>query len=75
MKETSNKTYPLRRALTGVGIVAFLLFYIFVVIEIGKFVPDKPVLTLIYYGITGVLWGFPLLPLLSWAEGKKVRKK
>ena len=45
------------------------------VIALGAHVPDHPLATLIYYGLAGTLWGVPLLPLMSWAEGKPFLKK
>lgn len=65
----------LRRAIASIGIVVFLAFYVWLVIAIGARVPDHPVATLIFYGLAGTLWGLPLLPLMSWAEGKPFLKK
>jgi hypothetical protein len=59
-----------RRAVASIGIVAFLTFYVWLVIAIGAHVPAHPLVTLAFYGIAGTAWGVPLLPLLSWAEGK-----
>jgi hypothetical protein len=59
-----------RRAIASVGIIAFLTFYVWLVIAIGAHVPDHPLATLAFYGIAGTAWGVPLLPLMSWAEGK-----
>ncbi len=59
-----------RRAIASLGIVAFLTFYVWLAITIGAHVPGHPLATLLYYGIAGTAWGLPLLPLLSWAEGK-----
>lgn len=59
-----------RRAIASLGIVVFLVFYVWLVIAIGTRVPDHPLATLAFYGIAGTAWGIPLLPLLSWAEGK-----
>lgn len=59
-----------RRAIASVGILAFLVFYIWLVITIGAHVPNHPLATLAFYGLAGTLWGVPLLPLMSWAEGK-----
>ncbi len=64
-----------RRAIASVGIVAFLIFYVWLVITIGAHVPDHPLATLLFYGLAGTLWGVPLLPLMSWAEGKPFLKK
>jgi hypothetical protein len=59
-----------RRAIASIGIVAFLVFYVWLVITVGAHVPDHPVATLLFYGLAGTLWGVPLLPLMSWSEGK-----
>lgn len=64
-----------RRAIASVGIVAFLVLYVWGVIAIGAHVPDHPVATLLFYGLAGTLWGVPLLPLMSWAEGRPFLKK
>ncbi len=59
-----------RRAIASVGIVVFLGFYVWLAIAIGAHVPDHPLATLLFYAVAGTAWGIPLLPLLSWAEGK-----
>ena len=64
-----------RRAIASVGIMVFLGFYVWAVIAIGAHVPDHPVTTLLFYGLAGTLWGVPLLPLMSWAEGKSFLRK
>ena len=64
-----------RRAIASVGIVAFLTFYVWLVVAVGAYVPDHPLATLLFYGIAGTAWGLPLLPLMSWAEGKPFLKK
>ncbi len=64
-----------RRAIASVGILVFLGFYVWGVIAVGGHVPDHPVATLLFYGLAGTLWGVPLLPLMSWAEGKPFLKR
>jgi hypothetical protein len=64
-----------RRAVASIGIVVFLGFYVWLVIAVGGHVPDHPVATLLFYGLAGTLWGVPLLPLMSWAEGKPFLRK
>lgn len=64
-----------RRAIASIGILVFLTFYVWAVIAIGGRVPHHPVATLLYYGLAGTLWGVPLLPLMSWAEGKPFLRK
>ena len=64
-----------RRAVASVGIVVFLGFYVWLIIAIGGRLPDHPLVHLLYYGIAGTAWGLPLLPLMSWAEGKPFFRK
>lgn len=64
-----------RRAVASVGILVFLAFYVWLVIAVGARVPDHPLATLVFYGLAGTLWGVPLLPLMSWAEGKPFLRK
>lgn len=65
----------LRRAIAGLGVLVFLAAYVWAVIAIGARLPDHPLIDLLFYGIAGTAWGVPLLPLLSWAEGRSWRGK
>jgi hypothetical protein len=59
-----------RRLVAAFGIVAFLGFYIWAATVVGERLPANPLAQLAYYALVGTLWGVPLFPLLSWAEGK-----
>jgi len=65
----------LRRAIASLGVLVFLAAYVWAVIAIGARLPDHPLIDLLFYGIAGTAWGVPLLPLLSWAEGRSWRAK
>lgn len=55
------------RKLVGlVGMMAFLLFYVGAVAQIGSHVPDHGPWQLIFFVLAGVLWGVPILPLIGW---------
>ena len=58
-----------RRFIATVGTVAFLAFYVWAVIAIGERLPDSQLVDLLFYGVAGLAWGVPLIPLLRWAEG------
>ena len=64
-----------RRFVAAVGTLAFLALYVWAVIAVGDRLPDSMWIDLIFYGVAGIAWGVPLIPLLSWAEGngRKVR--
>lgn len=57
-----------RRALASFLTLVFLGFYIWAAIAIGERLPDHWLAHLTFYGLAGILWGVPLLPLYSWAE-------
>lgn len=60
-----------RRFIAAVGTLAFLAFYVWAVVAIGDRLPDSMWIDLVFYGVAGIAWGVPLIPLLSWAEGGK----
>lgn len=58
-----------RRFVATVGVVLFLTFYVWAVVSIGAILPKSPWIDLLFYGVAGIAWGVPLIPLLRWAEG------
>lgn len=57
-----------RRFIAAMGVVAFLALYVWAVVSIGAILPDSPWIDLLFYGVAGIAWGVPLIPLLRWAE-------
>ena len=55
-----------RKLIGMVGILAFLTAYVAVVATLGELVPKQWAFQVLYYGLAGLLWGVPLLPLISW---------
>jgi hypothetical protein len=62
---------PRRRLIACVGIVVFLIAYVAGVSDIGRHLPDRPLIQLLFYALAGTLWGVPVLPLISWSEAYK----
>lgn len=58
----------LRRLVAGVGVLAFLVFYVWGAIAVSERLPDSPWIDLIFYAVAGIAWGVPLVPLLRWAD-------
>lgn len=58
----------LRRLVAAAGALAFLAFYVWAVIAISDRLPDSIWIDLVFYGVAGIAWSLPLIPLLSWAE-------
>ena len=58
-------------AIASIGVVAFLIFYVWAVISLGEFVPDAWWAQVLYFAVAGLAWGVPILPLISWAGREK----
>ena len=56
----------LRKLVGLVGILAFILLYMGVVVRLSNYVPDHGPLQFAFYALAGVCWGVPILPLISW---------
>jgi hypothetical protein len=58
---------PRLRKLIGMfGVLAFLLFYVGLIVKLSDYVPDHGLLQLAFYALAGICWGIPLFPLISW---------
>jgi hypothetical protein len=55
-----------RKAIGGVGILLFLLFYVGLAGKLGSMLPNQALVRLIYYVVVGVAWGVPVIPLITW---------
>jgi hypothetical protein len=60
-----------RRLVAAIGTIGFLAFYVWAVVAIGDRLPESMWIDLIFYGVAGIAWGIPLIPLLSWAERER----
>ena len=56
----------LRKFIGLFAILGFLAAYVVVVVTIGGHLPQHWAVQVIFYGLAGTVWGFPLFPLLSW---------
>lgn len=59
----------LRKALGGIGILAFLTAYAVAAVTVAAFLPDNKAIQMIYFVVAGVAWGLPLVPVIKWMEG------
>ncbi|KRB44377.1 MAG: DUF2842 domain-containing protein [Pseudomonadota bacterium] len=55
-----------RKFIGGIGIVVFLGAYAWALTTVGEHLPDRWWAQLAFYGIGGLAWGIPILPLISW---------
>ena len=54
--------------MAAAGTVAFLIFYVWAAAGIAERLPDVFWIELAYFAVVGLAWGFPLFPLIAWAE-------
>lgn len=66
---------PQRRIVACVGIILFLILYVWGVTTVGGYLPSHPVIQILYYGVAGMAWGIPVLPLISWSEKYRSQKR
>ncbi len=61
---------PSGRKLTGIAmIMALIVLWALLVASLASWVGDWPVLVqAVFYLVTGIIWIFPLRPLLRWME-------
>jgi hypothetical protein len=57
-----------RKALGGLGILAFLITYVVVAVTVSGYLPDNKAIQMVYFVVAGIAWGVPLIPLLSWMD-------
>lgn len=58
---------PRVRKLVGlVAILGFLVFYMGLIANLARYVPEHGAWQLVFFVLAGVLWGVPILPLISW---------
>lgn len=62
-------TKRVRKALGGLGIILFLLFYAVAAVTVAGWLPDNKAIQMIYFIVAGVVWGVPLIPVIKWMEG------
>lgn len=58
-----------RKAVGGIGILAFLIFYTVVAVTVAGRLPDNRAIQMVYFVVAGVAWGLPLAPVIKWMEG------
>lgn len=59
-------TARVRKLIGGFGLMVFLAAYIWAVTTLGEYIPKHWAFQLAFYGVAGIGWGVPILPLLSW---------
>jgi hypothetical protein len=56
-----------QRKLIGMfAILGFVAAYAVAAVAIGERLPDHIAIQALFYGVVGLAWGVPILPLISW---------
>jgi len=55
----------------GFGMLAFLLFYMGLMVAIADHLPDQWAVKLGFFVVAGTAWGAPLIPLITWMNRGK----
>ena len=63
---TRSMNPRLKKLIGLVAILAFCTAYIVTVISIGVYIPQHWAWQGLFYGVTGIVWGLPLFPLITW---------
>ena len=61
----------IRKIVGMLAMLAFIAAYIALAVAIAERLPDNDLVQLIYFVIAGVAWTLPLIPLLSWMDGRR----
>jgi hypothetical protein len=59
-------TARVRKAIGSVGIMMFLAFYAWLASTVGDHIPKVWWAQLPYFVVTGIAWGLPIIPLITW---------
>ena len=61
----------LRKLIAAVGVVAFMIFYIWAAVTVADRLPDNRAIKMLYFVVAGAAWGLPLFPLIAWAQRRR----
>ncbi len=56
----------LKKFVGSIGVLLFLAAYIWAVASLAPFIPARWWAQIPYFGLSGMLWGAPLIPLIRW---------
>ncbi len=66
---------PQRRLIACAVILVFLFVWIGLCATISGLLPKTPLTQLLFYAVAGTCWGLPVLPVISWSEAYRKRRK
>ncbi len=60
-----------KKLIGGAGLLAFLCGYIWLAATIADHLPDNGAIKFAYFAVVGILWGVPVLPLITWMNRER----
>lgn len=64
-----------RRAAAAVAILVYLAAYIAGAVTLADRLPNVAWMRLAYFVAAGLVWVIPVMPILTWAEHGRIRKR
>jgi hypothetical protein len=55
-----------RKLIGSILVLVFLAVYVGVVVTVADHIPNLWIAKLVFFSLAGVLWGVPLIPLITW---------
>ncbi len=66
---------PKRRLVACAAILVILLLWVLAVSALAEHLPKNQLVQLLFYAVAGIGWALPVIPVISWSENYKSRKK
>ncbi|MFO1014126.1 MAG: DUF2842 domain-containing protein [Caulobacteraceae bacterium] len=60
-----------RKLIGSIAVMVYLLLYVLVALGISQRLMDNKLMLGLFCAVAGILWGAPLLPLISWMNRGK----
>ncbi|MEM9014013.1 MAG: DUF2842 domain-containing protein [Pseudomonadota bacterium] len=65
----------IKKLLGFAALIPGLVIYLFAAAAIGEKIPDNQLLKVVYYGIAGIIWAFPVKYLMLWMNRPPTRAR
>ena len=56
----------LRSFVGSMAILIFMAVYIVAATHVADRLPDNDAIKMVFFAVAGLLWGIPILPVISW---------
>ena len=70
-----NLSLPKRRLIACAAILVILALWVLAAATLAEHLPNNALAQLLFYAVAGIGWAAPVIPVISWSENYKGRKK